>query len=53
MAMTPEEGQQLFKQTQAMQAQNQALLAQIEASRPREAAAAQATTDERRAREVA
>ena len=37
----------------ATQAQNQALLAEIEASRQREAASVQATADDRRAREVA
>ena len=37
---------------QANQAQKQALLARTEAGRQREAAAAQATADERRAREV-
>ena len=53
MAMTSEQGHKLFDQMQAIEAQNQALLAQIEAGRQREAAAAQVTADERRAREVA
>ena len=48
MAMTPEQGQQMFEQIQAIQEQNQALLAEIEAGRQREAAAVQATADERR-----
>ena len=52
-AMTPEQGQQMCEHMQAIQAQNWALLAEIEAGRQREAAAVKATADERRPREVA